>query len=500
MSDILRRGRLSSTPDEDIIRFTSSMSADKWIFEADVLVDMAHTVMLHEQGIIKEKDCTGILKGLSIIREEGIGKLDHSYEDIHISLESRLIDIVGEDTGGRMHSGRSRNDEVATCIRIRLRDELLSLAEELLELQTTLLERAAGNTETLMPGFTHLQHAQPTTFAHHLVAHSDAIGRDIERVIAAFSRVNRCPLGSAAFASTGFDLDRNRTCSLLGFDSLLGNSMDAVSTRDFLIESASAMGNIMVNLSRMAEEIIIWSSTEFSFIELDDMYASTSSIMPQKKNPDSAELVRGKTGTVIGALMSLLSLCKALPLSYNRDLQEATPNMWRAVETTRGAVRITKGMMSGMKVNSDSMAQKSVLGFTTATELADTLVRCAGIPFRTAHQIVGVLARDNEKPTLGRIDAIACSILGEDLSSRGLTDAMIKEALDPVMNISKRDITGGPAPVEVKRGIKARREEIGKVQEILTEMNRDIEDSLKQLFSVVEGYIGNTPDSQVTRG
>ncbi|WP_094228568.1 argininosuccinate lyase [Methanolobus psychrotolerans] len=490
MSDILRRGRLTSTPDEDMINFTSSMSADKWIFEADILVDMAHTVMLHEQGIIKEKDCSSILGGLLKIKEEGIGKLDHSYEDIHISLESRLIDIVGEDTGGRMHSGRSRNDEVATCIRIRLRDELLSLMEELIVLRMTLLEKASENTETLMPGFTHLQHAQPTTFAHHLVAHSDAIGRDIERIIGAFSRVNKCPLGSAAFASTGFDLDRERTRSLLGFDDLLGNSMDAVSTRDFLIESASAMANIMVNLSKMAEEIIIWSSSEFSFVELDDMYASTSSIMPQKKNPDSAELVRGKAGTVIGSLMALLSLCKALPLSYNRDLQEATPNMWRAVETTRSAVRITKGMIATMKINTESMAEKSVLGFTTATELADTLVRTAGIPFRTAHQIVGVLARGNGRPTLDEIDAVAQSILGESLSERGLTGDMVKEALDPVMNIRRRAITGGPAPDEVRRAIKVRQEEIKNTQSTIESLNRSVEDALNILFSVVEGYTG----------
>ena len=490
MSDILRRGRLSSTPDEDMINFTSSMSADKWIFEADVLVDMAHTVMLHEQGIIKEKDCSKILSGLLKIREEGIEELDHSYEDIHISLESRLIDIVGEDTGGRMHSGRSRNDEVATCIRIRLRDELLSLTEELSELRKALLTRASDNTETLMPGFTHLQHAQPTTFAHHLVAHSDAIGRDTERIIDAFSRVNKCPLGSAAFASTGFNLDRERTRSLLGFDDLLGNSMDAVSTRDFLIESASSMANIMVNLSKMAEEIIIWSSSEFSFVELDDMYASTSSIMPQKKNPDSAELVRGKTGTVIGSLMALLSLCKGLPLSYNRDLQEATPNMWRAVETTRSAVRITKGMVATMKVNTESMAEKSVLGFTTATELADTLVRTAGIPFRTAHQIVGVLARGNGKPTLAEIDAVASTVIGEKLSARGLTENMVKEALDPVLNISKRDITGGPAPDEIRRAIKIRQEELEGTKAAIESLNNGIENSIKVLFSVVESYAG----------
>lgn len=490
MSDILRRGRLSSTPDEDMINFSSSMSADKWIFEADVLVDMAHTVMLHEQDIIKENDCSKILSGLLKIKEEGIEKLDHSYEDIHISLESRLIDIVGEDTGGRMHSGRSRNDEVATCIRIRLRDELLSLMEELSELRKTLLSRASENTETIMPGFTHLQHAQPTTFAHHLLAHSDAIGRDIERIISTFSRVNKCPLGSAAFASTGFDLNRERTCSLLGFDAVLGNSMDAVSTRDFLIESASAMSNIMVNLSKMAEEIIIWSSSEFSFVELDDMYASTSSIMPQKKNPDSAELVRGKAGTVIGSLMALLSISKALPLSYNRDLQEATPNMWRAVETTRTAVRITKGMIATMDVNTESMAEKSVLGFTTATELADTMVRETGIPFRTAHQIVGVLARGNGKPTLDEIDAVAHDVISESLSGRGLTEDMVKEALDPVLNISRRAIRGGPAPDEVKRAIKLSLEELHETKTSIADLNSGIEKSLKVLFSVVESYTG----------
>jgi argininosuccinate lyase len=490
MSDILRRGRLSSTPDEDMLNFTSSMSADKWIFEADILVDMAHTVMLHEQGIIKENDCSSILAGLLKIREEGIEKLDHSYEDIHISLESRLIDMVGEDTGGRMHSGRSRNDEVATCIRIRLRDELLSLMEELSGLRNTLLERASENTETLMPGFTHLQHAQPTTFAHHLVAHSDAIGRDIERVISAFSRVNKSPLGSAAFASTGFNLNRDRTCSLLGFDVLLGNSMDSVSTRDFLIESASVMSNIMVNLSKMAEEIIIWSSSEFSFVELDDMYASTSSIMPQKKNPDSAELVRGKAGTVIGSLMALLSLCKALPLSYNRDLQEATPNMWRAVETTRSAVRITKGMVATMKVNTESMAEKSVLGFTTATELADTMVRAGGIPFRTAHQIVGVLARGDGNPTLADVDAVAKDVIGETLSSRGLTEVMVREALDPVLNINRRSITGGPAPSEMEKAIKSRFEELEGTKASISELNAGIEESLKVLYGIVEKYTG----------
>ncbi|WP_406670006.1 argininosuccinate lyase [Methanolobus sp. ZRKC4] len=489
MSDILRRGRLSSTPDEDILNFTSSMSADKWIFEADVLVDLAHTVMLKEQGIIREQDCSKILQGLLKIKEEGIESLDYSYEDIHISLESRLIDMVGEDVGGRMHSGRSRNDEVATCIRIRLRDEMLSLMEELTGLRNVLIDRASGNVDTLMPGFTHLQHAQPTTFAHHLLAHADALSRDSGRVKDAFSRINKSPLGAAAFASTGFNLNRERTCSLLGFESLMENSMDAVSSRDFLIETASVLANIMINLSKMAEEIVIWSSTEFSFIELDDMYASTSSIMPQKKNPDTAELMRGKSGVATGSLMSLLTICKGLPLSYNRDLQEATPNIWRSVETTRSAVRIMKGMIETMKVNGDAMYRQSTTGFTTATELADTMVRLADIPFRTAHQIVGVLARGDGNPSLAEIDEVAQDVLGGSLSSRGLTAEMITEALDPILNINKRNVTGGPAPDEISRAIAAREDTLEEEKFAIAELNIRIENSLSRLFAAAQECI-----------
>ncbi|MCD4703170.1 MAG: argininosuccinate lyase [Methanosarcinaceae archaeon] len=488
MSDILRRGRLSSVPDEEIMKFTSSMDADKWIFKADTLVDLAHTVMLKEQQIITDKECASILDGILTIRKEGIEKLDHTYEDIHISLESRLIDIVGEDIGGRMHSGRSRNDEVATCIRLTLRNEMLDLMEELLELRRTLIDIASENVNTIMPGFTHLQHAQPTTLAHHMLAHSDAISRDLGRVMDSLERVNICPLGAAAFASTGFDINRERTRELLGFDGLVENSMDAVSTRDFLIEVAAALTNIMINLSRMAEEIVIWSSSEFDFIELDDRYASTSSIMPQKKNPDTAELIRGKSSVAIGSLMSLISICKALPMSYNRDLQEATPNMWRSVENTRATVRIMSGMVATMTINETTMASQSISGFTTATELADTMVRVCGIPFRTAHQIVGMLARGSGTPTLNEIDAVAHNVIGESLSSHGLTEDMIKEALDPVLNVRKRQVTGGPAPLEMERAIGKRRENIVEDAQDIDTVRSRIGTKIQVLFDVVDEY------------
>jgi len=465
------------------------MNADKWIFKADILVDLAHTIMLKERKIIKAEDCKKILEGLLTIREEGIEKLDHTYEDIHISLESRLIDMVGEDTGGRMHSGRSRNDEVATCIRLTLRNELLLLMEDLIALRNTLNDISSENLDTLMPGFTHLQHAQPTTLAHHLTAHANAIGRDLERTRDCYKRVNLSPLGAAAFASTGFDLDRERTCKLLGFDGLIENSMDAVSSRDFLIESASVFANLMINLSKMAEEIVIWSTSEFAFIELDDRYASTSSIMPQKKNPDTAELLRGKSGAAIGSLMSLLAICKALPLSYNRDLQEATPNIMRSLETTRASVRIMNGMMATMSINKENMAGLATAGFTTATELADTMVRVCDIPFRTAHQIVGVLARGNGEPTLGEIDAVAHNVIGESLSSRGLTEDMVEEALDPILNVSKRSVIGGPSPDSMERLIESSRERIANDTEILESLIANRDSVIEGLFCEVEKCI-----------
>ncbi len=451
--DILRRGRLSIEPDKDVMCFTSSLEADRRIFDADIEVDKAHVVMLKEQGIITDHDCGSILPALDKIRKEGISALDTSYEDVHIALEARLIELVGEDTGGRMHSGRSRNDEVATCIRLSLRGELIDLMEEVSDLVATLLNTAAKHRETIMPGFTHTQHAQPTTLAHHLLAHANAFLRDLERIRGAFERTNQNPLGAAAFASTGFQIDRKRTTELLGFDSAMENSMDAVSTRDFMIESISGFCNLMTDIGRLAEELILWSTSEFEFIELDDVYSSTSSIMPQKKNPDVAELMRAKTGTVHGALISVLTICKALPYSYNRDLQEATPHLWRAVDNARSSTRMAKGMVGTMKVNKERMREASEKGFMTATELADTIVRATGIPFRTAHHIVGTIAKSRKTPALADLDELSLKILNEKLSSMGLSEKNIREALDPEENVKKRAVPGGPAPEETGRQI-----------------------------------------------
>ncbi len=442
-----RLGKIS----QDVLDFLSSRAADRRIFEADLLVDRAHLIMLKEQGLITGEVCSLIIAALDDLQEADLG----AGEDVHEAIESFVLSRVGPE-GGRMHTGRSRNDEVATCIRIALRIEMLDLMDEQLSLITTLVKLAEKHTNTIIPGFTHTQHAQPTTLAHHLLAHADAFLRDLARILEAYKRVNLSPLGAAAFASTGFEIDRLRTCQLLGFDGLVENSMDAVSARDFILEVLADLSICMVNLSRLAEELILWSTSEFGYLELDDLFASTSSIMPQKKNPDTAELARGKAGSVMGSLISALAICKALPQSYNRDLQEVTPHLWRGMDWTRSTVRILDGCVSTLKFNLERMEESSGLGFSTATELADSLVRRTGMPFRTAHSIVGRIAAAGHRPGLAELDAVALELAGFRVSERCFSADDLERALDPKSNVALRDNIGGPAPSEGLRMIQER--------------------------------------------
>jgi argininosuccinate lyase len=480
--------------------FILSLEADRWLFHADILVDKAHVVMLKERGIIK-KAAAAILNCLSEIEEQSEDFIEHElpqYEDVHTAIESVMIREIGADIGGRMHTGRSRNDEVATCIRIALRTELFELLEAVNGLRRTLLDKAAAHVDTIMPGYTHLQHAQPTTFAHHALAHADAFARDFPRLISAYERTNVCPLGAAAFASTGFPIDRDRTAKLLGFDAVLENSMDAVSTRDFVIETISCCANLMTTLSRLAEELILWSTSEFDFIRVPEDYATGSSIMPQKRNPDYVELVRARAGAVYGCLMSVLSICKALPYSYNRDLQEVTPHLLRAVKTTTASVAVMKSMIEGLEVKDEVMEQQAPRGFTAATELADTIVRETGLPFRTAHKIVSSLApvltdenwellkdKGTEKAfvaeILHKIDEIALEIAGKKLSEKRLTEKKVKEALNIASNIQKRNVKGGPAKKEVQRMIDRRKTDLGKDEKTRQEKAEQVKRSLDEL-------------------
>jgi argininosuccinate lyase len=464
---------------EDVLDYLSSREADEHIFQADLLVDKAHLVMLREQGLISGEVCSRIMAALDDLMEEGSRTLG-AGEDVHEAIEAYVLARVGPE-GGRMHTGRSRNDEVATCIRLALRSQMLDLMQEQLSLISTLVSLAEKHTETVIPGFTHTQHAQPTTLAHHLLAHADALGRDLSRLEDAFSRVNLSPLGAAAFASTGFQIDRQRTCDLLGFDGLVENSMDAVSTRDFILEVLADLSILMVNASRLAEELVLWSTSEFSYLELDNLYASTSSIMPQKKNPDTAELARGKTGSVLGSLMAALSICKGLPMSYNRDLQEVTPHLWRALDWARSTVRILDGCVPSLKFNLPRLETSSGAGFSTATEIADSLVRITGMPFRTAHRIVGRIAASGIRPGLAELDEIALEMAGFRASERSFSEADLERALDPRSNVALRANTGGPAPAETQRMIRERLERIAAGEERLAGRRSRVERGLEEL-------------------
>ena len=385
-------GRFTKDTDQLVYNFNASISFDQKFFHQDIEGSIAHTVMLAKQKILTEEEKDAIVKGLTGIREDvDAGKLQitSAYEDIHSFVEANLIDRIG-DAGKKLHTGRSRNDQVALDMKLYTRDEISNVDDLLKDLLAELLIIMKENTETYMPGFTHLQKAQPITLAHHMGAYFEMFKRDRSRMADIYKRMNYCPLGSGALAGTTYPLDREYTASLLGFEGPTLNSMDSVADRDYLIEFLSALSTIMMHLSRFSEEIIIWNSNEYKFIEIDDAYSTGSSIMPQKKNPDIAELVRGKTGRVYGALMSLLTTMKGIPLAYNKDMQEDKDLTFDAIDTVKGCLALFTGMIRTMKFNKDIMEKSAMHGFTNATDAADYLVK-HGVPFRDAHSIIGHL-------------------------------------------------------------------------------------------------------------
>ena len=385
-------GRFTKETDQLVYNFNASISFDQKFYAQDIKGSMAHVKMLAKQGILTENDKEQILAGLQGILDdvnEGRLEISNKYEDIHSFVEATLIDRIGEP-GKRLHTGRSRNDQVALDMKLYTRDEILvidGLVKELLEVLLHIMEE---NTETFMPGFTHLQKAQPITLAHHMGAYFEMFKRDRSRLYDIHERMNYCPLGSGALAGTTYPLDREYTAELLGFYGPTLNSMDSVADRDYLIELLSALSTIMMHLSRFSEEVIIWNSNEYQFVDIDDAYSTGSSIMPQKKNPDIAELVRGKTGRVYGALMSLLTTMKGIPLAYNKDMQEDKEFVFDAIDTAKGCLALFTGMLRTMKFRKEVMENSAKNGFTNATDAADYLVN-RGVAFRDAHGIVGQL-------------------------------------------------------------------------------------------------------------
>ncbi len=383
-------GRFTKETDQLVYNFNASISFDKKLYRQDIEGSIAHVTMLAKQGILTEQERDAIVSTLhEILNEIENGKLEITaeYEDIHSFVEANLIDRLG-DTGKKLHTGRSRNDQVALDMRLYTRSQVQEVDALLKELLTTLLDIMEKHTETIMPGFTHLQKAQPITLAHHMGAYFEMFKRDRQRLFDIYERMNYCPLGSGALAGTTYPLDRAYTAELLGFYGSTLNSMDGVSDRDYLIEFLSACATIMMHLSRFSEEIIIWNSNEYQFVEIDDAYSTGSSIMPQKKNPDIAELVRGKTGRVYGALMSLLTTMKGIPLAYNKDMQEDKELSFDAMDTVKGCIALFNGMLATLRFNTERMRASANHGFTNATDAADYLVN-HGVPFRDAHGIVG---------------------------------------------------------------------------------------------------------------
>ena len=383
-------GRFTKETDKLVYNFNASISFDQKFYKEDIEGSIAHVTMLGKVGILTAEETEAIIRTLKDILSEvenGTLEISDEYEDIHSFVEANLIDRLG-DTGKKLHTGRSRNDQVALDMRLYTRKQIKETDLELKELLETILKIMKENTETIMPGFTHLQKAQPITLAHHMGAYFEMFKRDRLRLHDIYERMNYCPLGSGALAGTTYPLDREYTAELLEFYGPTLNSMDGVSDRDYLIEFLSALSTIMMHLSRFSEEVIIWNSNEYQFVEIDDSYSTGSSIMPQKKNPDIAELVRGKTGRVYGALMSLLTTMKGIPLAYNKDMQEDKELSFDAMDTAKGCIALFNGMLATMKFNKDRMRKSANNGFTNATDAADYLVK-HGVPFRDAHGIVG---------------------------------------------------------------------------------------------------------------
>ena len=385
-------GRFTKETDQLVYNFNASISFDQKFYAQDMRGSIAHVKMLAKQGILTEDERDQIIAGIEGILsdvERGVLEISDKYEDIHSFVEATLIDRIGEP-GKKLHTGRSRNDQVALDMKLYTRDEIQVLDGLLKELLEVLLHIMEENTETFMPGFTHLQKAQPITLAHHMGAYFEMFRRDRSKLYDIYQRMNYCPLGSGALAGTTYPLDREYTAELLGFAGPTLNSMDSVADRDYVIELMSALSTIMMHLSRFSEEVIIWNSNEYQFVDIDDAYSTGSSIMPQKKNPDIAELIRGKTGRVYGALVSLLTTMKGLPLAYNKDMQEDKELTFDAIDTVKGSLALFTGMISSMSFRKDVMEQSAKNGFTNATDAADYLVN-RGVPFRDAHGIIGRL-------------------------------------------------------------------------------------------------------------
>ncbi len=443
-------GRFSEPVDAFVLRYTASVDFDKRMAMADIDGSLAHAAMLAKVGVITEQDLADIRRGMAQIREEitsGAFEWQLELEDVHLNIEARLTALIG-DAGKRLHTGRSRNDQVATDIRLYLRSEIDVIVARLEHLQEVMVHQAKQHAGLIMPGFTHMQVAQPVTFGHHMLAYVEMFERDRERMLDLRRRVNRSPLGAAALAGTTYPIDREYSAGLLGFEAVAQNSLDAVSDRDFAIEFCSAAAVLMMHISRLSEELVIWMSQRFAFIKLPDRFTTGSSIMPQKKNPDVPETARGKAGRVYGDLIAMLTLMKGTPLAYNKDFQEDKEPVFDAIDTVKDTLRAFCDMMAGVEPQAEAMHQAAQAGYPTATDLADYLVR-HGTPFRTAHDIVGQTVRAASERGCG-LEDLPLDVL------KGFSPAIeedVYEVLKLEGSVNARNHLGGTAPAQVAKQV-----------------------------------------------
>ncbi len=484
---MLHGGRLGNVR-EDVAQFTSSRNDDARLADAVWAINKAHVAMLMEQKIIQWQDGAKILKALRVQSAE---KLDPFAEDVHMAVEEAVLAVTGPEVGGNLHIAKSRNDQVTTAIRMQLRNELLGIMLQIVDMQQSLIETAGKHTETIILEYTHLQPAQPVTFAHYLLSQVDALGRDLQRLISVYERVNLCPLGACALATTSFPINRKRTAELLGFSVVLENSIDAVGSRDFILETQAALALLAVNLSRLAEDLIIWSSAEFNMVELPDEFTSTSSIMPQKKNPEVLEVIRARASYALGDFVAATATVKSLPTTYNLDFQEITPKLWASTDNLSASLSIFAKLIPNIKVSCD-VESKAAAGFVGATELANILVRKYNVAFRTSHKIVGALVKAliDSKKTL--LDATPELLQKVAMETAGIQLTVTGEDIVSCANLRKLvetyKVLGGPSPAEVERAIANRKKTMAQAKGNITRLQENLANAQNTLNQTVEAY------------
>lgn len=491
-------GRFSADLAQEALEFSESTAADSRMIAEDIWGSQAHAIMLAECGIISEDDLGEILRCLQEARSEyeaGRLELRRDLEDVHMNVEVYLREGAGPEIGGRLHTARSRNDQVVTDTRMHLRVRLLDIRAAVADLQETLLQRAAQHTGTVMPGYTHTQHAQPISAGFWLSGHVSALQRDQQRIAAAYQRTNLCPLGAAALAGTSFAIDRQITTRLLGFDGIVEHALDAVGSRDFVAETLSALAILATNISRLAEELVLFSTYEYGMIEIPDAFASGSSIMPQKKNACIAELTRARTGIIFGRLMQVLTSLKALPSGYNRDLQEDKPPLWHALDTIDSILCVFTPMVQGMVLNAERMRELASANFAAATELANFLVRERGLPFRTCHQIVGELVGTliKEGNTLDDYERVR-----ELLSVQGqqLTIDEIAQVVDPTACLQRQVSLGSTNPEQVAGMIKGFGSSVAQTRQQLTTARNQLQQARDHTDNIIQHILAGSPLSE----